>query len=82
MHMFTERTQVLLSKEQVDRLKRAARREGKSLGAVIREAVDAHTSQAPDRRQAAVQRLVAMEAPVADWDVMKEQILRGAVGER
>jgi hypothetical protein len=82
MCMFTERTQVLLSKDQVTRLKRTARREHKSLGAVIREAVDAYTAQTSDRRLAAIQRLVAMEAPVADWDVMKEEILRGALGDR
>ena len=82
MCMLTERTQVLLSREQVERLQRTARRERKSLGAVIREAVDAYTAQAPDRREAAIRRLVALEAPVADWDVMKAEIARGALGER
>lgn len=80
--MLTERTQVLLSKEQIARLKRVARREHRSVGAVIREAVDAYTAQAADRRQAAIRRLVAMDAPVADWEVMKEEILRGAIGDR
>jgi hypothetical protein len=82
MCMFTERTQVLLSKDQLARLKREARRNRKSVGAVIREAVDAYTTHATDKRQAAVQRLLAMDAPVADWDVMKEEILRGALGDR
>lgn len=81
MHMFTERTQVLLSKEQVARLKRAARREGRSVGAVIRDAVDAYTTSSLDRRRDAVRHLLAMEAPVDDWEVMKGEIIRGATGE-
>ena len=40
MCMFSERTQVLLSPEQLARLKRIAARDGRSVGAVIREAVD------------------------------------------
>ena len=82
MHMFSERTQVLLSKEQLARLKRLAKRDKKSVGAVIRDAVDVHTAAPDDReRQAALRRLMAMEAPVDDWPVMKAQILAGALGE-
>jgi predicted DNA-binding protein len=80
MCMFSERTQVLLSPEQVDRLKRLARRDGRSLGAVIRDAVDAYTLGTADRH-AAIERLLSLEAPVDDWSVMKEEILRGAIGE-
>lgn len=80
--MFTQRTQVLLSKEQVARLKRLARRERRSLGAVIRDAVDAYTATpTEDERLAALERLTALNAPVDDWPVMKEQILKGALGE-
>lgn len=74
--MFSERTQVLLSKSQLARLKRIAAREKRSVGAVIRDAVDAYTGETvtlADRR-AAVERLLAMNAPVDDWDVMKRQI--------
>lgn len=76
MCMFSERTQVLLSKSQLARLKRIAAREKRSVGAVIRDAVDAYTGETvtlADRR-AAVERLLAMNAPVDDWDVMKRQI--------
>lgn len=76
MRMFSERTQVLLSPEQVERVQRIARREGKSVGAVIRDAVDAYTWTPQDRRRAALDRMLAMEPlPVDDWDVMKAQIL-------
>ncbi len=81
MCMYSERTQVLLSPEQVDRLKRLARRDGRSLGAVIRDAVDAYTLSPVERRLTAIEHLFTLDAPVDDWDVMKAEILRGAIGE-
>jgi predicted DNA-binding protein len=79
--MFSERTQVLLSPEQLARLKRIAEREGKSVGAVIREAVDGFIFAEPDVRQRAVQEMLAMNAPVDDWEVMKDQIERSQLGD-
>ena len=59
-----------------------ARRDGRSLGAVIRDAVDAYTVGPVDRRLAAMEHLFTLEAPVDDWDVMKaEERYRGAIGE-
>ena len=82
MRMFSERTQVLLTKQQLASLKRRARGEKKSVGAVIREAVDAYTATpSDDERQAALERLFALNAPVEDWPVMKEQILRSQLGK-
>jgi predicted transcriptional regulator len=79
--MFSERTQVLLSPEQSARLKRIAQRDGRSVGSVIREAVDSFVEAEPDRRQRALKRLLAMNAPVEDWDVMKAQILKSQLGD-
>ena len=81
MCMFTERTQVLLSPEQLARLKRIAARDGRSVGSVIREAVDSFVEAEPDRRQRALERLFAMNAPVDDWEVMKAQILKSQLGD-
>jgi len=81
MCMFTERTQVLLSRDQLERLKKTALRERKSVGAVIREAVDAYAAPDADARRTALEHLLTLEAPVADWEVMKEEILQGAIGE-
>jgi len=72
--MYSERTQVLLSPEQLERVKRIARREGMSVGAVIREAVDAFTWTPLDRRRAAIEHMMSLDAPVDDWEVMKAQI--------
>ncbi len=79
--MFSERTQVLLSPGQLATLKRIAARDGKSVGAIIREAVDSFVEAEPDRRQRALKRLLAMNAPVDDWEVMKAQILKSQLGD-
>ena len=79
--MFSERTQVLLSPEQAARLKRIAVREGRSVGAVIRDAVDSYVDPGSDSRHEAIQALMKMSAPVDDWVVMKAQILRSQLGD-
>jgi hypothetical protein len=79
--MYSERTQVLLSPAQLQRLKRVAARERRSVGSVIRDAVDAYTASDMDARERAFQRLISLRAPVADWEQMKAEILRGAIGE-
>lgn len=81
MCMFSERTQVLLSPEQLARLKRIAARDGRSVGSVIREAVDSFVEAEPNRRQRALKRLLAMNAPVDDWEVMKAQIMKSQLGD-
>lgn len=81
MCMFTERTQVLFSPEQLARLKRIAVRDGRSVGSVIREAVDTFVESAPDSRERALQSIMSMNAPIDDWEVMKEQILRSQLGD-
>ncbi len=81
MRMHSERTQVLLSPEQRSRLERIAVREGRSLGAVIRDAVDAYTLPRARPRHEALRSLFSQNAPVADWEVMKAEIEQGALGD-
>ena len=81
MCMFSERTQVLLSPQQVERLKRIAVRDGRSVGAIIRDAVDTYVDPGLDARQRAADRILSMNLPVDDWDVMKEQIRRSQLGD-
>ena len=76
--MFTERTQVLLSPEQRRRLERRAAEERRSVGAVIRDAVDAYTGSSGRSRAEAADSLLTLGAPVADWDQMKAEIISGA----
>ena len=78
MHMFTERTQVLLTLEQRRRLERRAHDEHRSVGAIIREAVDLYTGSSGRTRDEAASSLFRADAPVGDWVAMKQEIERGA----
>lgn len=78
MHMYTERTQVLLTAEQRRRLERRAEDEHRSVGSVIRDAVDAYTGSTGRTRSDAAASLLATGAPVDDWQVMEREIERGA----
>lgn len=79
--MHSERTQVLLTPDQRQRLERIAAREGRSLGAVIRDAVDAYTLPRARSPHEVLRALYALNAPVADWEQMKAEIEQGALGE-
>jgi hypothetical protein len=79
--MFSERTQVLLSPGQVEKLKRIAARDGRSVGAVIRDAVDSYVDPGSDSRRRAFEDMIAMNAPVDDWEVMKAEILKSQLGD-
>lgn len=78
MCMLTERTQVLLSPEQRARLERLATQRRTSVGAVIREAIEAYTTSGAQSREEAARALLALGAPVDDWETMKAEIVRGA----
>ena len=80
--MLSERTQVLLTPSQRARLERIAAREGRSVGAVIRDAVDAYTLPRARPRREALLSLTSLGAPVDDWEGMKAEIERGAGGRR
>ncbi len=79
--MFSERTQVLLSPAQVERLKRIAGRDGRSVGAVVRDAIDAFIDPGEDSRRRAFEEMIAMNAPVDDWEVMKAEIMKSQSGD-
>jgi hypothetical protein len=78
--MFTERTQVLFTVGQRRRLEGRAARERRSIGAVIRDAVDAYTGSPERTREEAADSLLSIGAPVADWEQMKDEISHGAEG--
>ena len=82
MRMFTERTQVLLSPDQRRRLERRAQEEHRSVGAVIRDAVDAYTGSTGRSRGDAARSLLEIGAPVDDWATMKREIERGATARK
>lgn len=78
MCMLSERTQVLLSPAQRQKLERAAEERNVSVGALIREAIDAYLHPTTRSRPEALADLAALDAPVAAWEAMKTEILEGA----
>lgn len=68
---------MLLTPRQRQRVEREAELRGVSIGAVIREAIDAHVG-ATATREDALERLFALDAPVDDWAAMKQEIIAGA----
>lgn len=80
MAVYTRRIQAVLTEEQYQALSRLAEEMEKPLSVLIREAVEkVYLDQAEqERRRAALRRLLSLEAPVADWDQMEEEIIRGA----
>jgi hypothetical protein len=71
---------ILLTPEQRARLERLATRRGVSVGAIVREAVDAYTASRSRSRGDALESLCSLDAPVGDWPAMKAQIIDGVVG--
>ncbi|MGQ0625725.1 MAG: hypothetical protein ACT4PP_13900 [Sporichthyaceae bacterium] len=76
--MYSERTQVLLSPVQRRKVELLAARSSGSVGAVIRAAIDAYQPGAgPEQRQRALASLLALEAPVGEWEQMEAEIEAG-----
>lgn len=82
MRMYTERTQVLLTSVQRRYLERRAAEERRSVGAIIRDAIDSYTGSTGRTRREAADSLLGTGAPVADWEDLKAEILRGATESR
>jgi hypothetical protein len=80
--MLSYRMQILLTEEQRARLRRRAQEEGVSVGALVRQAVDAYLASpvSAARRSDGLRRLYGLEAPVANWDDMKAEIEAGRFG--
>lgn len=78
MATLTRRVQVLLSAQQYERLEALAQARGTSVGALIRQAVEKLylKSDETERLQAA-RRLAALQLPVAGWEQMERESMRG-----
>jgi predicted transcriptional regulator len=74
MATLTKRVQVLLDPFQYQRLDELARQRNRSMGALIREAIDhVYLQSAMEERLGAVRALAAMQLPVADWEQMERE---------
>lgn len=73
----THRLQVLVDEERFQRLQVEAERTGATIGAIVRQAIDAALPPDPDHAsiEAAGARLLdAPPMPVGDWAAMKRQL--------
>ena len=70
--MFTERIQVLMTKAQRRRLEDEARQRGTSVGALIRETLDARVARSsPDARRRAAREIAAMRGAQVPLEEME-----------
>jgi hypothetical protein len=83
MSMLEERLQVLIHRDQRERLERQSHRRGASVGALVRTPIDlAYPSTADERRAAAERFLAAEPMEVPDVPDRREELdeLRGRSG--
>lgn len=73
----SERTQVLLTVDQRRRLELIAVRDGTSVGAVIRKAIERY-DPAPREVEDDLDELFELNLPVGDWADMKSGIIAAA----
>jgi hypothetical protein len=80
---YTCRAQTVLTEEQYSLLRSLSVERGKPISVLIREAIEqVYLHEAiRQRREAAVERLLALEAPVGDWQQMEEGIARAVLCE-
>ena len=84
MSTLTHRIQVLLDDRQYRALLTLAKTQGKTLSALLREAVVEQLLKGARRaaRQKAFEEISAMTLPVADWSEMEREIGRAHAGGR
>jgi len=83
MALYTRRVQTVLTEEQYRSLLQLAQREHRGLSVLIREAVESAYFNGPalEMRRGALRDLLSIQAPVADWEAMEGEIVRGEVEE-
>lgn len=81
MATYTHRVQTMLTEDQYRLLSALADQRGEPLSSLIREAVEETymATIAQERRLRALERLMSLDAPVADWPQMEAEIERGAM---
>lgn len=81
MALNLKRVQTTLTEQEYRHLSRLANETHKPLSALIREAVEQvyFERKTRSRRRIALQNLLALNAPVADWQQMEQEIIQGAV---
>lgn len=74
MGELTERLEIRLDRERMQRLRKESRQRGVSIAEIVREAIDARYQATREDKLRAAQELFQVEAPVGDWEDMERQI--------
>lgn len=70
-----KRTQVLLTEKQYKKLHELSENNKKSMGFLIREAVD--TVYINKNKETIIRKIANMDLPVGDWKEIKKEIIKG-----
>lgn len=83
MAVYTKRVQTVLTEEQFEELAELSEKLNKPLSVLVREAVERYCLEPAnlERRMAALRELLSLNAPVADWEQMEDEITRGRYEE-
>ena len=84
MPTFTKRIQAVLSEGQYRDLMRIAKMQHKPISHLVREAIEQvyFGKSAIDERREALEGLFSLDAPVADWEQMEDEIILGATEDK
>lgn len=83
MAIYTKRVQTVLTEEQYQKLTHLAAEKSKPVSLLIRDAVDVvYFAEAKrQQRRAALDQILSLDAPTADWEQMEAEIIEGAMGD-
>ena len=70
------RTQILLTEKQYKKLHTLSEHKNKSIGFIIREAIDAVYIKEKKNREKIVEKIAAMNLPSGDWKEIKKEITK------
>ncbi len=81
MSMYTNRVQSVLTESQYMAMQDLSKELQKPVSVLIREAIEQVYFEpiSQKRRQDALEQLLSLEAPVADWEQMEAEIIEGAI---
>lgn len=81
MALYTERVQTMLTNKQYQLLTQVAQNEQKPLSVLVREAIEQVFFVETERRKRhdALNQIIALQAPVADWPQMEAEIIEGGL---
>lgn len=68
----TRRAQILMEPAEYERLEEIAARRGVSVGSLVREAVRERFLIGEEERRQALERIFALDLPIADWGGWEE----------